>query len=410
MTAGLIRDLHLALRNLARNTSRTLVAVGTVAGGVIAFLLAGGFIHWIFQDMREATIHSQLGHAQIVRPGFFEKGIADPYAFLLPAETADRQALAALSGVVAFTPRLVLNGLISRGETTAPFSGEGIDPVPERPIGRRITILQGSDLTGPDEKKVLLGEGLAKALDARPGDTVVLLTTAANGGPSAVEVGVDGIFATITKEYDDVAIRLPIDVARKLMRVEGATSWVVLLDGHDRTEDFVAHARSRLPAQAYQIVPWTDLADFYNKTVTLFSKQVNVMKAIIGLIIVLTIMNTLTMSVLERTTEIGTSLAVGVSSSLVMRLFVIEGAMIGILGGAVGIAFGALLAMGISAIGIPMPPPPGMAHGYVAQIVVTPDLMTDAVVLALVTTLVASAFPAWKAGRMNIVDALRYSQ
>ena len=61
----------LALRNLRRNTHRTIVAVLTVACGIVAFLLAGGFIHWIFHDMREATIHSQLGHVQVVRPGYF---------------------------------------------------------------------------------------------------------------------------------------------------------------------------------------------------------------------------------------------------------------------------------------------------------------------------------------------------
>jgi putative ABC transport system permease protein len=165
-----------------------------------------------------------------------------------------------------------------------------------------------------------------------------------------------------------------------------------------------------LPENAFQVIPWKDLADFFNKTEALFSKQVEVMKIIIGLIIVLTISNTLTMSVLERTTEIGTSLAVGVRSGTVMRLFIIEGVLIGALGGLIGVILGYLLAMLISTIGIPMPAAPGMAHGYVAQIAVTPGLVLDGVVLALVTTLLASAFPAWKAGRMNIVDALRYSQ
>jgi putative ABC transport system permease protein len=403
-------DLRLALRNLGRNRNRTGVAVFTVASGVIAFLLAGGFIAWIFQDMREATIHSQLGHAQIVRPAFFDKGIADPYAFLLPADSAEQKALQAAAGVVSLTPRLVLSGLISRGETTIAFAGEGIDPVPERPISTRVRILEGKDLANAEERKVLLGEGLAQSLGAKPGDMVVLLTKAANGSPSAVELAVAGIFATITKEYDDSAIRLPIEVARKLMRVEGATSWVVLLDKAERTEDFTATARTQLPAKDFEVVPWSDLADFYNKTVTLYSKQVDVMKIIIGLIIVLTIMNTLTMSVMERTTEIGTSLAVGLGGGLVTRLFVIEGVLIGLLGGIVGVVLGYLLATAISMIGIPMPPPPGMAHGYVAEIVITRDLATDAAVLALLTTLIASAFPAWKAGRMNIVDALRYSQ
>lgn len=410
MTAGLIRDLRLALRNLTRNTNRTLVAVGTVASGVIAFLLAGGFIEWSLMYGREETIHSQLGHAQIVRPDYFAKGIADPYAFLLPADSPEQQQIESLPGALSLAPRLVFNGLISHNETTVVFAGEGIDPVREKPVGTRVNFRDGQDLQNATDRKVVLGEGLARALGVKPGDTVVLLATAANGGANALEATVSGIFSTITKEYDDHAVRLPIPLARKLMRVDGATSWVVALDATEHTDSFVAGARAALAGKSFQIVPWRELADFYNKTEALFTKQVTVMKVIIGLIIVLTIMNTLTMSVLERTTEIGTSLAVGLPGRRVMRLFIIEGTLIGVVGGVIGVMMGYLLAMLISVIGIPMPPPPGMAHGYTAEILVTPALVIDAAVLALVTTLVASAFPAWKAGRMNIVDALRYSQ
>lgn len=409
MTA-LIRDIALALRNLSRNRGRSLVGVLTVASGVVAFLLAGGFIAWIFQDLREATIHSQLGHAQIVRPSFLDKGIADPYAFLLPSDSLQLPVLEGFPGVVSIAPRLVFSGLIGRGDATVPFVGEGIDPGKERPISSRIEVLAGEDLISIDERRVLLGEGLSKSLGAAPGDTVVLLTTTSTRSTNAIELKVAGIFATATKEYDDSAIRVPIGVARKLMRVDGATSWVVVLESTEKTGGFVDAARERLPVGEFQVVHWTELADFYNKTVVLFSKQVNVVKIIIGLIIVLTITNTLTMSVLERTTEIGTSLAIGLRGRLVMRLFVIEGLLIGIAGGSLGVAVGYLLAQAISLIGIPMPPPPGMAHGYIGQIIVTGGLAIDAYLLALVTTLLASVLPAWKAGRMNVVDALRYSQ
>jgi putative ABC transport system permease protein len=410
MMIGTLTDARLAFRNLSRNKQRTLVAIMTVASGVIAYLLAGGFIAWIFQDMREATIHSELGHAQIVRPGFFDKGIADPYAYLLPLNGPERSALEAMPGVVSVTPRIILSGLISRGDTTITFAGEGIDPVAERPISNRVNILQGTDLTSADERKVLLGEGLAASLGAKPGDSVVLLATAADGSPNAVELRVAGVFSTISKDYDDHAIRLPLATAVKLMRVSGATSWVVLLDATRRTTSFVAAARTLLPPAGFEIEPWTALADFYNKTVSLFSKQVSVMKLIIGIIIVLTITNTLTMTVLERTTEIGTSLAIGLPRRAVVRVFVLEGLLVGIAGGIIGILGGWALGAVISAIGIPMPPPPGMAHGYVGRIILTSSLATDGIVLAVATTLLATVLPAWKAGRMNIVDALRRGQ
>lgn len=403
-------EFRLAARNLRRNTRRTLVATLTVAFGIVAFLLAGGFIAWVFEQMREATIHSQLGHFQIVRPGFFEKGIADPYAYLLPDQSVEQQKVERLESFKGLAPRLTFSGLVSHGETTIAFIADGIDPVREKPISSSVTVVSGHDLKDANERAVLLGEGLAAAMGVKVGDMVVLLATAANGSPSAVEVVVAGTFATSAKEYDDSALRLPIGVARRLMKVQGATSWVVLLDDTKKTDTAIATISDQLSVKEFEIVPWHTLADFYNKTVVLFSKQVSVVKFIIGVIIVLTISNTLMMSVLERTTEIGTSLAIGQRRATILRMFVAEGTLIGIVGGLLGVLLGYAFASAISAVGIPMPPPPGMARGFMGEILVVPGLAVDGFVLALITTFAASLLPAWKASRMNIVDALRYNQ
>ena len=401
-----IGDLGLAARNLRRNSRRTLVATFTIAFGIIAFVLAGGFIAWIFQEIREATIHSQLGHVQIVRPDYFEKGISDPYAYLLPSQSHEQATIEATPGFKTLAPRLALNGLISQGEATIPFLGEGVSPILEKELSSRMEIINGANLSQDDKSEVILGEGLARSLGAKPGDKVVLLATTSSGSTNAVEVSVVGIFATMYKDYDDVALRLPINIARKLMKVSGATSWIVLFNNTDQAEKSTQHLVNNLDSRNFQVVPWTKLADFYNKTVTLFSKQVGIVKIIIAMIIVLTISNTQMMSVLERTTEIGTSLAIGLRKSKVVHLFIIEGCLIGLLGGVIGIALGYTFAVAISAIGIPMPPPPGMAHGYLGQVLVTWPLVVDAFFLALITSLLASIFPAWKASRLNIVVAV----
>lgn len=405
-----LANVRIAILNLQRNTRRTLVATLSVAGGVIAFLLAGGFIAWIFQDMREATIHSQLGHIQIVRPGYFDKGIADPYKYLLPMRSPEQQKIEQESGIKILTPRLAFSGLLSLGDSTVPFIGEGIDPEGERPISTRISLIDGNYLKTANESTAFLGEGLAKSIGAKPGDTIVLLATSAQGSPSAVELKVAGTFATISKEYDDNTLRIPIQIARKLMRVEGATAWIALLDDTEATINVANSLKAKLGDGNFELATWQKLAEFYNKTVTLFSKQVDVVKVIIGLIIVLTISNTQTMSVLERTTEIGTSLAIGVRRSEILGMFILEGCMIGVVGGLLGLGVGYALSLAISAIGIPMPPPPGMIRGYTGQILVNGALALDSLVLAFTTTLLASVMPAWKASHMNIVDALRTNQ
>ena len=134
------------------------------------------------------------------------------------------------------------------------------------------------------------------------------------------------------------------------------------------------------------------------------------MKLIVAIIIVLSIANVMTMSVMERTGEIGTALAMGVPRSRILAQVVFEGLALGAIGGAAGLVVGFTLSKIISAVGIPMPPPPGMARGFSGEILVTGRIALDAFVLAVVTALVASIYPAWKASRMIIIDALRHNR
>ena len=409
-STSLIQDVKLATRNMLRHRRRSLLALATVGSGVIAFLLAGGFINWVLVSMREATIHSQLGHIQITRPGYFSEGLGDPYNHLLPAAAQQAEQIRRIPDVKTVAPRLAFSGLLSKADATVSFLGEGIDPIQEAPITDEINIVEGKDLTESPPNSLLLGQGLAASIDAHVGDTLVLLATTQHGRINAVEARVAGIFVTVAKAYDDSVLRAPITLARTLMDVEGATSWAILLAETEHTTDAVTRFRQDLDPAEFEIIPWTDLADFYNKTVELFGKQVGIVRLLIALIVILSISNTMTMAVMERTNEIGTSMALGVRRSSILRLFVLEGLVVGVVGGIGGTAIGLVLGELISAVGIPMPPPPGMTTGYLGEIQISTELSIDALSLAIVTTLAASIFPAWKASRMNVVDALRHQR
>jgi putative ABC transport system permease protein len=360
--------------------------------------------------MREDTIHSHLGHIQIVRPGYLDSGIADPFRFLLPENAPERITLEGLPHVRAVAPRVGFSGLISRDDSTISFLGDGVDPEKEALLSRTLLISKGDGLSSDDPKGIILGDGLAANLGAGVGDRLVLLANTASGGINAVECHVRGLFSTPTKAYDDVALRLPLPLAQELLRTSGAHRWLILLDDTAFTAALLDQLRQQLAGKPLDVVPWYELADFYNKTVALFKKQVGVMKMIIAVIVVLGISNTLMMGVLERTAEIGTSMALGFKRKRVLRLFLGEGLVLGLAGGAIGLLLGVALASVISAVGIPMPPPPGMARGFTAEIRVTWPLAFDALALAFGTTLLASLYPAWKASRMDIVDALRHGR
>lgn len=398
-------DFRTAVRNLTRNRRRALVGLLTIACGVIAMVLANGFIHWVFWAMRESAIQSQLGHIQVVRPGFYKAGAADPFAFILPDAAPEREAIAATPGVKTVAPRLSVSGLIGFGETTVAFVADAVDPAKEAALKLAFGIVKGHDLSSTTAHEVIIGRGLAQSLGVQPGDTVSLLATASGGGINAVEAKVAGIFITASKAYDDTALRLPIGLAHALLHTQGAHKWLVVLDETEQTDAFLAQFRARFPR--LEFVPWYERADFYNKTVTLFLQQMRVFQFIIGVIIVLSISNLLIMNVLERTGEIGTLMAIGFKRAAVLRLFMTESLLLGVAGGGIGMAAGYGLAELISAIGIPMPPPPGMERGYSGEIMATWPILSQAFLIAFVTTVVAGLYPAWKASRLQIVDALR---
>lgn len=404
---GCAVDLAQAVRNVIRQKRRVAFALAIVIGGCISLLLAGGFIQWVLDTMRESTIRSQLGHIQIVRTDYYKKGIADPYKYLLPSDGAKEAEVLKHPDVTALAPRLSLVGLISLGDATLSFMGDGVDPVAEKAFEKYFFVEKGERLSADDPTGIVIGQGLADNLGAKVGDKLVLMVTTAKGGMNGHDVHIRGIFFTSEKAYDDGAIQLPIKLARELVRVEGASSWLVVLDETKKTDQVLKDLRGLFDPRTFELAPWYELADFYNKSVSLFLRQVLVVKLLIGFIVVLSISNTLSMAVIERTGEIGTMMAMGVRRYSVLRLFIFEGLMLGVIGSTLGILIGWLLSLAISAVGIPMPPPPGMESDFTGEVTVTLGLAFDALVLGVTATLVASVLPAWKASRMVIVDALR---
>jgi len=410
--AHLMPNISLPIRNLVRQKTRTAIAVSAIGFGVVSLLLAGGFIQWIFWAMREAAVYSQLGHIQVVRPGYLANGQAEPYRYLLPAHSSALESIRRMPYVKVVTPQLSFSGLVSHGDTTISFLGVGVDPEKDAPLTRELHIIRGQSLSPGDRNGIVLGDGLAASLGVVPGDTVVLLATPEGGGINAVQVHVRGLFYTASKEYDDTALRVPIHLVRQLLRVNGAHRWLILLDHTDETNTVLHRLRERFPqaSSGLKFVPWYDLADFYRKTVRLFSRQMEVVWVIIALIIALSISNTMIRGVLERTGEIGTLMALGTRRKSILWLFLAEGTLLGVIGGVLGVGIGVALAHGISAVGIPMPPAPGMSRGFTGAIRITAPLVGSGMLLAVGTTVVASFYPAWKASRLVIVDALRHNR
>lgn len=396
-------SLFLALRNLTRQFRRSAASLLSVAFGVSALLAAGGFTSALFTEFREATIASLYGHVQVSRPGFQERGRSDPWQYLLPAAPP---VIEGLPQGARITPRLLLNGLASFGDQTQPFTAEAINPTLDMRDDRSLVMQSGRRLQGDSSRELIVGAGLAARLGVTVGENLVLLANTQGGQLGAVEGQVVGVFSSFSKEFDDAALYMPIDLGRSLMKVEGAHAWLVYLENSDDTSEASATLRATL-GDGYVVHPWRDLAEFYTRAAELFTQQLAVIKLVVVVIILLGIGNTMMSSVMERTGEIGTRLALGAKRREVLRDFLVEGATLGFLGAILGCAAAFGLSGLLELVQVQMPPPPSFSRGYVARLELGLPLLLEAILIAVVTTTLATVYPAYRASRMVIVDAIR---
>ena len=264
--------LSFALRNLFRHKGRTALSLAAVVFGVVSVILSGGFIEDVFHQLKENTIHSRLGHVQVYSAGYYEFGRREPYAYMIE-DAAERAAeLEALPHVSAVMRRLDFGGLLNNGRRgEAPVLVEGGEPDKEARLGSAVTLVAGRGLRAGEDFGVLIGEGVARALQLKPGDNTTLLVTMPEGAFNTLDFEVVGVFRTMSQEYDARAVRVSLAAAQDLLGIDSVHSLVVLLDETAYTDRALAALKAALP-DGFEIKPWYELAEFYQNAVALYRR------------------------------------------------------------------------------------------------------------------------------------------
>jgi putative ABC transport system permease protein len=399
--------LELAIRNIFRHRVRTAITLAAIVFGVVGLILSGGFIQDMFFRLAEVIIHSQTGHVQIGKTGFFTYGSRSPDKYMIEAPEEIRNALPAGGEVADVLARMHFSGLLNNGRTDLSIVGEGIEPEKEARLGTYLVISAGRQLTEKDRFGVLLGQGVADALKLAPGDQVTVLVNTAEGAMNTLDFEVVGVFQSFSKDYDARAIKIPLAAAQELLNTHGANLLVVSLARTRDTAVVVAAAREIAAGRGLEVKGWSELNDFYGKTVELYDRQFGVLRLIILVMVLLSVINSVNMSLFERIGEFGTMRAVGDRGRKIFALVMIEGALLGLIGSVLGVLVGVASAAAISAVGIPMPPPPNSNLGYTAEIRLVPSVIAGAFLIGWIATVLASIAPAWRVSRVPVVDALR---
>lgn len=399
--------LTLAVRNLFRQRGRTLTALAAVAVGVVSLMLSGGFIVDLYRQLGESLIRSQSGHLQVARAEYLAAGSRAPEKHRIASPQQLKSQIAAVEGVETVMARLNFSALLNNGRIDVPVVGEGIEAQQEAVLTTAMQILAGRKLSASDRYGMVLGEGLAHSLHVEPGESVTLLASTMDGALNALEFEVVGVFRSFSKEYDERALKISLAAAQELLDTPDANLIVVLLDRTERTDAAHDAVAKTIGSTGLVVKRWEEINDFYANTVALYDRQFAVLRLVILFMVLLGVANAVNMSVFERMGEFGTMRALGNRGRFITSLVLTECLLLGLTGAAAGVILGAVLSVGISWVGIPMPPPPNSNAGYTARIELLPAIALTAFAIGAVATLLSGLVPAWRARKMKIVDAIR---
>jgi putative ABC transport system permease protein len=461
--------LIIAARNITRNFRRSLMTISAIAVGTMALLMFGEFVSQIFVALETQNV-VRSGHIALFRNGYFEYGGGNPGAYGISDYQSviglirDDPVLKPMINVV--TPTINLFGIAGNfdAETSRTFVGLGVVPADYNRMHRwdehklRLSSESNEPLNERDEAHGFIGAGLAgilglcsplklgncpkqqggdrdsaraesgqrrdfsgleeEATPAHPptgsgsAPRLDLLAATANGAPNVVGFYVDKAIKQGIKEYDDSFVIMNFKLAQQLLYGRGERKAVSIVVQLKRTED-IPLARARIEKLVkergldLETKELTELQPFYTQAVGMFKAIFSFISAVMAVIVIFTVVNTMSMSVMERTNEIGTLRAMGVKKKGIALQFMLEGIILGVIGATVGIVIGSAAAWIVNHSGMTWHPP---GQAYPTPLV----LRTNGVGYMLLgiwiglgaMSAIAAWIPAKRAARMKIVDAL----
>jgi len=405
----------IAIRNLLRYKRRTLLTASLITVGVV-FVLAFIAVSGSFKNMMIGEItDAMLGHIQIHKKGYVASIDNLPLNLNLKAQAAARidEILRSRKDVEASSPRLKFGGLFSNFAESTNVRLNGVYPEREFKTVPLLTsrISEGGKTIGKGE--ILIPSLLARGMKVKVGDPVVIVATNQDGSVNGKQFVVAGILEGVTGPGGRDGY-IHIEDAAEVLRMPALeiSEIAVRLKDFDRLQPAFQEISKQLEAEfrkddkfPLEIHTWEGLTPFFN-----IARMIDLMtffiKIMLIAIVLISIMNVMIMAVYERIREIGTIAAIGTLPGKILSMFVIEGFCMGVVGAVIGdiVGIGLVYILNLFKISYDF----GQQKGLLLQASVQPTDVLMISITVIIVSVIASLQPAFKASRMEPIQALRH--
>ncbi|MBC7715059.1 MAG: ABC transporter permease [Rhizobacter sp.] len=397
----------LALRNITRHRLRSLLSISMIAGAVAAVILFQGFSSYSLRALKWIAAENQYGNMQIAAEKYWNPGKESRAERLFLLSDLD-QLKTDVPQIEKLSGRLSFFGLVSNGDLSVGGKIIGVDPVGEPQFKKSMKFTEGTFFGDTGAKEVVVGRLLAKQMNVKPGDNITVLTNTIDGIMNAMDLTVAGLFSAGIDEIDGQVIYMPLSITQEILDTKNVDIAVLKFKELDMAEANLKNINDRLASTRPNLFArsWRDLAVLFRQVDKFYGVQNRVIEMILLALMFLGILNTVSMTVVERTGEIGTLRALGESRREIVSQFILESMLLSLIGITVGIIAAAGCISLVDRVKI-MTEMPGASTPFQIKILFMMSSVIYASFLATVTTVFATAIPALRASRMDIVEALR---
>jgi putative ABC transport system permease protein len=404
---------QIAFKNILRNKRRTILVEASIVFGIIVIVFTGALTNGMTWSWANSAIEGMVGAMQVEHKDYEREHTFNPLETTLTDSARLINEIKAFPKVTEAFGTLEINGMISNGSKATTFFGKGLEVEPMKIALPQMehSINQGRSL-GEEKNEILLGPKLAKDLDLKLGDSVLVLVQTLKGGLNMAEMIFVGTQRAGNTDYESAHyVEIHLETAQRLMRMPDRVSQIIV--GYEDFDGIIANA-DLLQQQLNTLSPIPLVVKDYTETIpgweyNRFFKMIGIVVGIVLFIVVgAGIANTMFMSVMERRREIGTIKAIGAEQKHIRRLFLLEGLILALVGSVCGFILAVVLVVVVRQLGgVPFPPPPGSSVPITIPTVLDPGISVFAVVLALLVSLVASYLPARISAKLDPVSTLR---
>lgn len=400
----------IAWRNIWRNKKRSLTIIFSIMVGLLGGLITVAFSNGMVISMIKNGIDTKYSHVQIHQPEF-----SNEYDVNLTIARGD-SLLAVLKNhpkIIAIAGRVLSPVIISSATGSYGLTANGIVPNDEQKLTTlHNDIVDGHFLLADERNSIVIGKKIAEHLKVKIGSKVNLTFQNASHDLTAGNFRVKGIYQTVFSTYDLNNVFVNRTDLARLLEIENGIHEIAILTTQDEmAESLTKEIQAQYPTLLVQ--SWKDIGPELDLMKTMVNNSLFIVLGIIMLALLFGITNTMLMSVIDRTKELGVLMAVGMNQTKVFGMIVVETIFLSLSGGLLGCLISMLLFLFLSNTGIDLSILAAGLSALGSSSIIFPTITLNEyltlTLMLILTAIIAAIYPAWKAIKLNPSSAIRNS-